>query len=40
MQFNDNIDSVLEKHEKILNASGEKDIGDVFEGYYKEQKAL
>lgn len=36
MQFNQNIDKILKEHNKILNTSGEKEIGEVFEGYNKE----
>lgn len=39
MQFNENIAEILDKHERILNASGEKNIEDVFEGYNKEEEA-
>lgn len=35
MQFNNNINAILKKHDKILNTSGEKDISEVFDGYGK-----
>ena len=31
--FNFNMIAILHQHDKILNTSGEKEIGDVFEGY-------
>ena len=40
MQFNDNISSILDKHNKIINTSGEKEIEDIFEGYRRENKKL
>ncbi|MFR8104476.1 MAG: hypothetical protein ACLU8F_05305 [Clostridia bacterium] len=41
LQFNDNIKEILDKHDKILNTSGEKEINEVFAGYTrKEEKAL
>lgn len=40
MQFNDNISNILDKHNKIINTSGEKEIEDVFEGYRRENKKL
>lgn len=33
MQFNNNLKNILNVHDKILNTSGEKEIGEVFEGY-------
>ncbi len=36
MQFNKNIESILAKHDKILNTSGEKEIEEVFEGFSKK----
>lgn len=36
MQFNQNIEEILARHDKILNTSGEKEIGEIFEGYDKE----
>lgn len=33
MQFNNNISEILEKNDKVLNTSGEKDIAEVFDGY-------
>ncbi len=32
-EFNINMQEILNTHDKILNTSGEKEIGDVFEGY-------
>ena len=32
-EFNINMQEILQKHNKILNTSGEKEICDVFEGY-------
>lgn len=32
-EFNVNMRDILDKHDKILNTSGEKEICDVFEGY-------
>lgn len=32
-EFNNNIQEILDKHDKILNTSGEKEICEVFEGY-------
>ena len=34
-EFNGNIKQILDSHDKILNTSGEKQIGEVFEGYSK-----
>lgn len=34
-EFNGNIKEILDNHDKILNTSGEKEIGEVFEGYSK-----
>ncbi len=31
-EFNQNIEEILKKHDKILNTSGEKEISEVFEG--------
>lgn len=36
MQFNQNIEEILKKHDKILNTSGEKEIDEIFEGYTKK----
>ncbi len=33
--FNGNIKEILDNHDKILNTSGEKEIGEIFEGYSK-----
>jgi len=35
MELNNNLDFILEKHDKILNTSGEKNIEDIFQGYRK-----
>ena len=32
-EFNYNIMEILDKHDKIINTSGEKEIEEVFEGY-------
>lgn len=32
-EFNNSIKEILDAHDKILNTSGEKEIGEVFEGY-------
>lgn len=37
MQFNNNIDSILKKHEKVINTSGEKTIDEMFEGFSKKE---
>lgn len=37
MQFNDNMEEVLNKHDRVLNTSGEKEIEEVFEGYHRKQ---
>lgn len=34
-EFNDNIQEILNSHEKILNTAGEKDISEMFEGYLR-----
>ena len=38
MQFNSSIKEILEKHDKILNTSGEKEINEVFDGYEKNKQ--
>ena len=35
MQFNNNLNDILDSHDKLLNTSGEKEIEEVFEGYKK-----
>lgn len=44
MEFNGNIQEILDKHDKILNTSGEKEITEVFADYKKsniiEQKEV
>ena len=37
-EFNNNIVEILEKHDKVFNTSGEKEINEVFEGYKKGEK--
>lgn len=34
-EFNNNIDEILNYHDKILNTSGEKEINEIFDGYVK-----
>lgn len=36
MQFNYNINTILDSHDKVLNTSGEKEIEEVFEGYQRK----
>lgn len=38
-EFNHNIIEILNTHDRILNTSGEKEIGEVFEGYIKQEEA-
>ena len=38
MQFNNSINEILDVHDKILNTSGEREIGEVFEGYGKNKQ--
>lgn len=38
MEFNEGIQEILDRHDKILNTSGEKEISDIFEGYEKNNK--
>ena len=38
MRFNQNMEEILSKHDKILNTSGEKNIEDIFEGYVKNEE--
>ncbi len=44
IQFNGSMQEILDKHDKILNTSGEKEIGEVFADYEKrnhlEEKAV
>ena len=35
-EFNNNIQEILDKHDKILNTSGERKIEEIFEGYEKK----
>ena len=35
IQFNANINEILDKHDKILNTSGEQEIEEIFAGYKK-----
>lgn len=37
MQFNNNMEEILKKHEKIINTSGEKSIQEVFEGFSRKE---
>ena len=39
-EFNNNIIKILDRHDKILNTSGEKDISEVFEGYKRKNTAI
>ena len=36
MQFNNNLNEILDEHDKILNTAGIKEISEVFEGYEKK----
>ena len=38
MEFNEEIQEILDEHDKILNTSGEKEINDIFEGYEKKNR--
>lgn len=38
MQFNNDINEILDMHDKILNTSGEKEIEEVFVGYGKNKE--
>lgn len=40
MQFNHNLNDILDKHDKILNTSGEKEIEEVFDGYQNKTKKI
>ncbi len=40
MQFNNNIDNILDMHDLILNTSGEKEIEEVFEGYKRKNNKI
>lgn len=37
-EFNHNMIEILNKHDKILNTSGEKEISEVFEGFEKDDR--
>ena len=37
MEFNENIHEILSLHDKILNTSGEKEIGEIFDGYQSKR---
>ncbi len=37
LEFNQNIQEILDSHDKILNTSGEKEITEVFENYQKKK---
>ena len=36
LQVNQEINKILNNHDKILNTSGEKEISEVFQGYQKD----
>lgn len=38
VEFNGSIVEILDKHDKILNTSGEKEINEVFEDYTRKEK--
>ena len=38
IEFNNNIQEILDSHDKILNTSGERKIEDIFDGYEKNKK--
>ena len=38
IEFNENISEILDKHDKILNTSGEKEITEIFEDYERKTK--
>lgn len=38
VEFNGSITEILDKHDKILNTSGEKEINEVFEDYNRKEK--
>ena len=38
IEFNKNILNILDKHDKILNTSGEKEIEEVFEDYVRDRE--
>ena len=38
IEFNGSINEILDKHDKILNTSGEKEIEEVFGEYQRKQK--
>jgi len=38
VEFNGSIVEILDKHDKILNTSGEKEINEVFEDYRRKEK--
>ena len=40
IEFDENIIEILDKHDKILNTSGEKEISEVFEDYEKKEKIV
>lgn len=37
MDFNNNMENILKKYDRMLNTSGEKEIKDIFEGYSKKE---
>ena len=40
VEFNGSIVEILDKHDKILNTSGEKEINEIFEDYKKKEKII
>lgn len=38
IEFNNNIQEILDEHDKILNTSGEREIQEIFEGYKNIKK--
>lgn len=40
IEFNGNIEEILNQHDKILNTSGEKEITEVFEGFEKKEEKI
>ena len=40
VEFNGSIVEILDKHDKILNTSGEKEINEIFEDYKRKEKII
>lgn len=40
VEFNGSIVEILDKHDKILNTSGEKEINEIFEDYTRKEKII